>query len=546
MAENYMQLLTTGAQVTSDVFNRVDQAMSKNLEVRSEAQKFAVGMTAKAAEFAEETRMNDANIQNMQQDNYLRGQEFALEQQLAPLKVQESILRLEAYKAQAADRVKANQFNNFNSIVKGYEPVINNHLLKTMNPDMANEFAQYRGKYMANVANGGGFSGEDYQKGLDKIISKYSGSKPSERPWSATDRFMLAQISPDLAAAYDQQNPILKQHRNGLAASYLTEKEEQAAKFVQYRTLYSDEEWGAMSLSRRQVQANLNQMKEYDDEEARLRARMALTTDPEELSNHTKVLKTFTDKRQELLEMNMNMVNNHSLGKYGMTAKPIVDDAKKEPEPEHIDTASYLDKKETVLNIPISKDSFVKEMRLKANDIAAIVTKGYGDNVDPQETELKNVGFEWFVNKGDGKRPDVATMFSIKKKIQDNLDALGNIGDRFTKETTEAILEKIPVPVSVPISIALADSLHKATGASMSAKIYSDRDNIFAYNPDMETAIPFMRFGGSSKSIVKDSFTSFEQLMDVVKKLPRLEREGAEKEIYAAILTAPLSNIPTE
>lgn len=535
MAENYMQLLSEGAKVTSDVFGRVDQAMTNNLKVRADAQQFAVGMTAKAAEFAEETRMNDANIQNMQADNYLRGQEFLLKQQLAPLQVEESILRLEAMKEQSVARAEANKFSMFNTITKAFEPAINNRILTTLNPEMAAEYAEYRGKYMAHVAQGGGFSGEDYQKGINKIMSKYQDVKPTDEPWNPRSRYLLSQINPELAAAYDLQNPVLKEHKTGLASSYLGMTPAQAGDFMgKYKTLYSNEEWGAIAPARDRYQANQNELEYIQKQATYLETKLA-TEDDEKKADIRSQIDALNNKGAELLRVNMALSQNHALGKYGMTSEPIVDDAQKK---EHLDTKSWLEDQPTVLNVPNSKDPFVKSMRQKATDLANVVTQGYGDKVDPQDTELKDVGFEWFVDKGDGKKPDDRTLLSIKGKIESNIEALGNIGDRFTEENIYNVMQKIPTPTKIPISGIIAEKLVDRNGPTFKS--------IVGTNPDILAGQAYITIGGSDKSKNANNFDTKDKIFDFVKSFPRLEREEVMKELYASILTASLSNVVTE
>jgi hypothetical protein len=540
MAENYMQLLSEGAKVTSDVFGRVDQAMTNNLKVRADAQQFAVGMTAKAAEFAEETRMNDANIQNMQADNYLRGQEFLLKQQLAPLQVEESILRLEAMKEQSVARAEANKFSMFNTITKAFEPAINNRILTTLNPEMAAEYAEYRGKYMAHVAQGGGFSGEDYQKGINKIMSKYQDVKPTDEPWNPRSRYLLSQINPELAAAYDLQNPVLKEHKTGLASSYLGMTPAQAGDFMgKYKTLYSNEEWGAIAPARDRYQANQNELEYIQKQATYLETKLA-TEDDEKKADIRSQIDALNNKGAELLRVNMALSQNHALGKYGMTSEPIVDDASATPgfeEPKYIDTNAWLKDQELVAGIPKSEDDrFIKDMRQKITDVSSIVLKGTSAT-DLEETELAGISLEWFARKGDGKTPDLMTRSKIKNNIEVNIERLGNLGEIFTEERIFDLLKKVPTPVEIPISNVLAEQLHAET-----KDIFGEIAPVATVGGTEKTWRDAIPGGKNAKSLLNTK----DKVFEVIKTLPRLEREAAEREIYAVILTAGLLNVATE
>ncbi len=534
-----IQLINSAAQVTSDAYNRIDRAMSQHLEVNQRSQEFAVEMTAKAAQFAESSRMNDAQIENMKADNYIKGQQFALEQQLMPLKVQSMVMGMEAQKyrflreKQEADRAASDQ------IFGVYDDLVGRQLLHTGNTDHAKDYLGYKAQWMSYIGKGGKFDPIKYEEGLNKMNTKYKNAPGGTSDWNPESQYLYESISPKLGRAYELKNPIIKKNRDGIAAGALAMTDAQFGEFFgKYGNLYEQDESGLIGAGRVQFQLNRKTIEDANRQIMALQGHLTANPDlePQDRAYVENQLKQQIETAKKAESQNMTMMNEYANGRYGISSEPIKKDA--EPKKEPADFNKFAKAGPPVLGIQPVDPSDVqgKAMKQRMEGFKSTLSGGRADYA-PELEEFKGVDMAWFNENRQTEPMDFNTTSEVKHQIEQNVQALGDLGERFTKEKVDGLLSKIKIPVSIPVSKDVAEiSVHTPFPKLGDIGVPYDTSDIQK----------FIKFGGPEGSKSKDSYKTFDSIMTDLNKIKNIhERRAATEELYAALLTASLSDAVT-
>lgn len=536
-----MQLLNLAANVTQNAYGRIDQAMSQSLQIQQRAGEFEVGMAAKAVEFAENQRMNNARLEEMRAANALRAKEFEIKAALLPLQFQTANLNLERSRYLMAKEREQMGIASFNQITELEDAASAHNLIRTQDPSHAKELIQLKSKYRAQVADGSEFDRDSYVKEQSLINEKYKDvvADPTA-PFSDQTHYLLGEISPRVQSIYEKKKFSGTTERRALALSYLNLPPTQAAEFASKYGHILAEELPMLSVSQTAFQASQERM------ESAAKAANALFTElsqinkedePQRWASTAAQAEAYDRQRKESFDAMMEIQARVSTGRYTTTADEMAPVNK----PQGPNPADFTEPDiKTLSGISADqKDVVGQVMRVKIkavhDELDLNAGKGMGERL------LGDVDLSWFTNpeKWDKGKPDDRTLTNIKSRIENKIESLDNIGDVFTEKTVNAILNKVPMSDGIPISEALAEDLHKSGHF-----VFGARDQGISYNPDSPTK-PYFRIGGSGKSIIKDSITSYDDIVSLIDKLPRSKQKAASEEIYAALLTASLSHVVT-
>lgn len=583
MPQEYIALLDSAQRASQSAFDRIDAAMTEQINVRQKLGEFAVNQTQRAAEFGEEQRINDARIDQMKTESYLRAgqlsiekEKLGLERELAPLRLQSAKLGLESQRYHYTKQKEAEDNKQFNDITDIYDQRIGYDLAKNQSPEMAREYLDYKGQWKARVANGERFDPNEFQKGIDTISGKYKDAQPdTSKPWSAENQYLFENISPGLGKTYGLQHPSVSANRNALAASFYSADDNSASDFIsKYGSLYPDQsEIGALMTGRSIYQNNESQIKKSADEIDKIRNKIALLgedPDPVQKASLEKNLSLYQDVHDKAFATNLKLSSDAAQGKYGIQpATPIktVEDVAKETEyDEYIknNPQSVPGSIAGVKNKNEGSDPTGFKINRRLRDVFNAEQKASGAK-DWNDSILKGTGFGWFDENRTGEAPDDKTKISIRSTIENNIKAIGDIEKRFTRENISNLLSKIDAEQEIPLSDfaqgILSDAgithhpANKQTPTDASRFNGSSEENKKIRLSEQDDVV--IRFGklNTNKSKIKkgidyitntNTITSPDQIFQGLNKIKNTaEREEVREELYAALLTALLSSAVT-
>lgn len=559
MAETYLNLLNNAAQVSAQVYQQIDQSMTKRLEIESQAGQFQVNAMAKAASFAEQQRMNDEQIINMRTNNYLQAQRLEAEKQLIPVKLQAANLQLESQRLALQRQKEAEGKSHFNDLTSIYDDQMGYKLLETESTDMAQEYLGFKARVADYVSKGGKFDSAQFEAGLAAINSKYSGTKGdvgSNAEYSAEKNYLFDQISPKLGAAYATRHPAVQGSRNSLAVSYYSaESAKEAAEFAKYSKLYTQEEIGLMSVGRTTYLRNVREIDTSNKQADYLRNQIAITQAKDgpdaDVSGMAGSLKVYEDKVKRAINENEALIINASQGKFGSVRNSEENKVDNKP----VATKPFTDDT-AIAGVVRAKNPDIEPVKQAVheglqNSLVAVggASKDKDGNITPvksyYDTELSQIDMEYWQKQNTGEVPDLKARSYIKEKAEEGIERMIPKGKSVnvvaTKEKITNLLATIKGDISIPVSDTFSGSVTK-DGNVITGREYLSNE------PDDSGSVPSsptVTFGPKNTGIFrnKSAIRSADELFAMVNKAPAGPiRENALKELYGALISASQSS----
>jgi hypothetical protein len=580
MAETYLNLLNSAAQVSANVYEQIDRSMSQRIAIESQAGRFEVEAMGKAAQFAEQQRMNNEQIINMRADNYMQAQRFEAEKMLIPIKMQTANLQLEAQRLNLQRAKEIEGKNHFNSLTSIYDDQIGYALLETESTDMAQEYLGYKAKVSDYISKGGKFDSGAFEKGLIEIRSKYKDAKPSDPAsieYDPQKQYLFEQVSPKLGASYATRHPAVQGSRNSIAVSYYSaENANEAAEFSKYNRLYSEEDIGKISVGRDAVMRNKrtidNESRKANEMRNQIAAAQAQGYEEKSIAGMKSVLEQYENNINNAVMENQTLITNASKGIFGIPEKVTA----VAPQPEGGASGAKTDisrfnNPDTTMGIesPKRPELDTTGQQTKAGVDATFLAiagskksddgKSYIPLTDIQDTELSQVDLSWWNKSGMGDEPTIEAKKQIKDRVKLGVDMKlgdkGNINDLVTRDKVESLLKTIDKDVAIPVSGWLNEELQKAkTNISVldESGLLVPRIDGSLYNKGGEyEGGTTIWFGKKKEDIIGKIrsgglVTSADEIFSAVNKIPKgAKRDEAMREIYEALTTASISNAVT-
>lgn len=559
-------MLNIAQQQSQDAFGRIDHAMSQAMQSNLQAGEFAAEMTAKAAQFAEQKRMNDVQAENIRTDNFLKFKEYELNKQLAPLRLQTAQLQLQATKYRFQKDMEGEHNKQFDDITSIYDDQVGFDILHTGSTDMAKDYYAFKGDWKARVANGQQFDPTAYQKGINGIRGKYQGQVADPKaPYSPETQFMMTNISPRLGQTYEKNHPVVQQNRNALGSSYYDMTDSQVGEFAnKFGSLYSPEEYGGLGSGRTVYQTNKLRFKEYLDEADKLDSKLALVDvndNPVQYAQIKQQASEYRNQAKKAFDTNVKLQTDAANGKFGVHPEDVIPPIQAQP-------TVVKPSEHTVPDVTMGIKSKTNEADVAGKKLKFGIDKTFtalgGTEKNPEIPELKGANdFSWFDLKGSGDKPDDASLNSIKNTIESNIESLGDIGERFNHEKAAKLFSAIDKDVEVPLSSFAMDVFQKAglnakggalaTRSQTTSDISSTAiDYLYNRNRD-ENHITFGKLDDKkhfmdkfNNNAIGGTINNANELFGMISKIKNpSEREAVQKEIYAALITASLSSAVT-
>lgn len=545
MADTPLALLSQGAQVTADVFARIDRNLDQVVQVQAQAQQAEMGVRMKGLELAEQARMHDAQITQMNVGNYFRAKEFELREQMLPLQIANENLRIQAMQEQRRRLAQQDSSRSFDVITKDFDDQMGYNLLETANPDHAKAYLALKADWRGRVANGQSFNSTEFAKGVHAINEQYKNSQQAkDEGWNAETQYLYESISPSLGKSYQLKNPQVAKNRNALGASYYSMPDNQVGGFAgTYGNLFSPEELGGLSSGRTVYQTNQNRI------DRNVQAANALYRDLDNITDEK--MRADTKKRADdlladadrLQKQNVQLSMDAAQGKFGVQYSQNPDGEMKNIPIKAPDLSAYVDKQPDLMGIPAASQSDPEgqTQRDRMNQIAKTL---YSKNEqgEQEENELQGLDFKWFSENRTGNAPDRATLTRVRNRVENNIKSLDNIEERFTRDRVTSLLGTLNEEETlIPISKEFFNMAVSTKGGGQSA--VRKRVN---ESPDQAVIVfgkPAKGMGSLFGLTNATRLTDYDDIQKYLKKFPTdAERKEAKEEIYAALITASLSH----
>lgn len=535
-----MQLLSLAANVTQNAYGRIDQAMTQSLSIKQRAGEFEASMAAKAVEFAESQRINDARIGEMKAANSLRAQEFGIKKALLPLQFHSANLNLQRQKHLFEKQKEAENIGAFNEITEMEDVASAFNLIRTQNADHAKELIQLKSKHRAIVADGNGFDRNAYVSEQTKINDKYKDvTADPKSEFSDQTHFLLGEISPKVQSIYEKRKLTRLPQTRASAVAYLNMPPDQAAKNAELFGLALGDEIQILAPMQVAFQGSKKLFEDYSklaDELDVAVSQIVAKDEPEKHAETTERQVAYAKQRDAAFKNMMELQERAASGNYfpediEPSGPPKPEDDKRPDLGKH-----KADDGKRIAGIAGGdQDSAGRKMRDRILEVKGILdTMKVGGLIS--EVDLRYFQNESF----DDGRPDDRTNLGIKHKVQDKIAGLDNVGDVFNENMVNDLLGSIKIEDGIRISDTLAEDLR----ASNSSALMGGRDQAISHSPGGVTK-PYIHFGGSKSKLVNSAITSYDDIQEIVSKLPRSKQRAASEEIYAALLAASLSHVVT-
>lgn len=559
MAETYLALLDNARMQSKDAFDRIDDAMMKNIQLRNQASQFAVESTMKAAEFEQNQRMDQARVQDMQINNQLQADKFAfdkdmtlkqfeIEKDIAPLRKQSAVLALESQKQRYKldlDNLANKEFNDITSV---YDESIGYDLARTMNTDMARDYLGVKSKWKAKVANGEVFDNASYEKEVGELRFKYKDAPISDsKEYSDEHQLLMGNISPALGTAYGRRHPHTQATRAALGSTFYDLPDNQVGKYVQdYSGMFAQEEIGALWAGRQTYQRNSQIIKENYEQADRLANELTSINQkqyPEQWRQKTERMTMLYSEAKKAQDQNTKFHMDASLEKFGIQPAEI-------PR-----TSAELEKEiPTTFNEDLAKegkptlgfnsygpdDEQGRGIKRRLDDVVNIFTEGSEGGIG--RTIIKGINVSWF-NDTRVDEIDDATKVRIKTQVVDNIDKLSDEDDlymskAFTRKNINALLGKVKGDTNIPISDDVKKILFESFSVRPEGLTGTDSAGLKFSELQNQSDKGFLQ-----KLMGGNTFDNPEEIFDLVGKIKSIPlREEVKKEILGALTTAAFSS----
>lgn len=533
--------MNSSQQVASDAFNRIDKAMTQGLESNLRAGTFAVEMTAKAAQAAETARMNDAQITQMQQENYIRGEQFATEKAMLPLKIATMNLALRAGEADLMRQKEEIDRQNSDKIFSTFDDRVGMQLMRTENANHAKDYLGYKAQWQNHIMSGGRFDAAAYQRDTDAMAAHYEkdGIAP-EGEYSYEKHALFSSVSKSLGDTYERKNPSVKKNTNGLAVGTLTMSDNDFGDFwPKFGHLYNKESSGLMGIGRSIYKQNEYLIEKKRAENSKLQSYISVGALEEGDKKMTAYQISENSKEIESAQkMNSEIMKNYSNGVYGVPEKavaPNASDAKKEEDLNKwksadgsvlgFPKASALDPQGKAINENVTKIMELVSSKAGTGNAKTLFGVGVDGGID----------LSWFNNENrSGGSLDTKTMNDFRNRIEKGMSSIKDLSEITSPGAIDELLGNINKSVDVPMGIYTKKKLGSSTQESKSK----------SYTPSMggppQQDQQYFSFGKNG------SIKSFDDIIKLTNSIRnKNEREEVTRELIASVYSASLGSAVT-
>lgn len=276
----WLDMLNSSQQQTANLFARADQALNALSNQRIQKEQFQVNTAFRMAEMAEQSRFNDAQIENLKLENFYRAQSYELQKELMPLKIQEAQLALEARRADAERQHLGNVEGQFNSITAPFDSIVAGKIFEFNDPKLGEEYMRLKQDYKERAMRGETFDGGAYEAKMNDIIGR--ATKQAEGFNGEVSQY-VGSLSPELGKTYETRNPLklgtVQGVRNGLLFG---DEKTFAASLPMAGQYLPDEEIKEISIGRNAISSHENQAERYREKAKSVIAQISITDDPEQ------------------------------------------------------------------------------------------------------------------------------------------------------------------------------------------------------------------------------------------------------------------------
>ena len=564
MAEEYLALLDSAQRQAQIVHEQVATQLDRSMQLQRENTEFQVGVAMKGLQFAEESRMNDARIHEMEVQNQLRASEFDLRRRELDLKLQEQplirearLLSIQATKDERKARIENYKAAQFDKTVSSFNDSMGMFLIGTESQDAAKEYNSLRGQWRNKVANGEEFDSQAYETEMNSIIDKYKDAKPTG-VWSPESQMIFGLISPSLERAYQMKNPVVGRNANAVAGSLLTAPADDFTKGMgTLGSLWDDNYRGLIAANRTTYQQNeavvknnFMRIREYDD--AIQKIDDSTPEGASQKAHYASVMKGLITDNEARSTQNQKIMQDTMSGKLGEVESPpeIKEIKSRLSIPTLQDSASGKNLK-PVFSVAPSKDSVFGKVYDGLKKVEEII--------DPEKSSGigKSLDLSWFSDNVTGE-VDYATINKIRTSIEKDIDDLDDLDEQFNPENINKLIGNLKGKKSIPINSLLGASLN-ATPLTMvtsglrydtspdnpkNKKSLQERSSGNTKYEDLQYALVFGKQGGFLDKIADSGkiISSFDDIQSMLKVIDsKSVRERAKRDIFAALVTANIN-----
>lgn len=219
MAESYLTLLQTGAQVTSDAFSRIDNAMKTSYLAQEEARMFDSKMAARATEFAadmsfknaqldEQKRQNAVAAENMAFDNEMRWRQFEQNAELMPLQKQAALINLESARLNKARQIEQYRSQKMNEVLAPFNAQAAGILAGNLNEQFGNDYLTLQAEALDEITRTGRLDINNFKYRFDNLKDAYGTTPPEDAKYNPGVAVMMDKFGASAEAArYRAMNP---------------------------------------------------------------------------------------------------------------------------------------------------------------------------------------------------------------------------------------------------------------------------------------------------------------------------------------------------
>lgn len=546
-----LQLLQNAQQQSAQAYAQVDSVLTRTLNINAQAQAQEVDLRLKGLQFAEETRMNDARITEMNNLNEIRAREHESNMALAPLRMETERLRLQAAQSDFALKKQQQDVNLFGAITSPYDQTMGSYFMNNPNPEFMRSYIDYKGRWLGRIAQGQSFNPEEFESGINDISDNFkeAASTPPDQ-WSGEVSHMMGIIDPSgrLQKQYDARNPVNVENVNSLARSLITAPDNQAPSISDKLARFAPPEKFAQATIYRDIyRSNEATMKQDYQNISSLRSAISslpevTAQDRQRKLNMGKQLEQQEQIYRQKQQTNLRILSNITNGNFN----PIQEEEPSTPQEETFSIRGHLDQVETVMGISQSGSDLL-ETRARAQSLVSILSDGSESVGDlTSNTELMNIDLSWWQENSTGDLPDRGSLNRIKQRVRDGIDSIG-IEGRFTKTRADSLLEQVREPVRVPINPVVSELIRKHSDRY--TDIFSSSGGVYDLSSIKIGGVADFESKGVSAVTARalgnaDGIASFEAINRIVSKMPtKATKEEVRKELYAALITAATGNI---
>lgn len=565
MSDTTLKMLDMASSHSARIFAQIDNAITRNMNLQLQAKEQEAAFAWKAAQFGEQMRITDHEIQQDKINNFYKAQEFQVRQQILPLEIQAKNLDLQYNKIRYQEALKKQEDTMFKELSGFADERIAAEFLRTGDLNALDDYSKLRASVQQDIMNGvREFDVETYDQETKKI--QFASQEVTKYDPAVSRR--LQQLSPDAYKSYEHKhNPVYKTQAAGHAASFVIGGKPED--FRAFAELADEDAAAKVMANRTKVDFNQRWLDTLLKDHSKASTALAAARTDKEREVAEKLILSLEQKINERYNIIDSIVNGVSTGVYDIPGL----DKQEQKQPDNKKPEEDPERYSSVIRPPVMGVPDVQGgdnlMRDNMADLVTAVNPSYKSetqtSVDALEgTIFENVDAKWYYE--NRRELDSASLGKTRERIFQSISEHG----KPKREEVERMKGLITSPVEVPLSRAatriLVDtfegSLHSKKPPTAYAAINKARATPAAEMA--ESAINFLRTGSTGKvenlaSVVIDGssersmtwaaeampklFTNGikdeQDIRDLVKKIPdKDERELVERELYAAYAAA--------